>query len=131
MHLVKNKVKYWEFIRRLRNDEKVKIGFINQDNITVEQQLEYMGKYNDNYYICVHQGIPLGYIGQVDGDIRLAVTPAYHGQGVATFMLTKFMTLYPEATAKVKLDNIASNRLFPSCGFVQYDQDKNFFYYKL
>ena len=51
---VKNEKKYHEFIRNLRNDERVqKELFDNSSFVTEEQQKEYMKKYNDNFYICL------------------------------------------------------------------------------
>ena len=47
--------KYWEFIRTLRSDDRVQEGFIQRVNITKDQQIEYMKKYNDNYYICLYR----------------------------------------------------------------------------
>ena len=44
MELIENKKKYWEFIRNLRNHEDVKIGFIQQENIT-QSQIQSIEKY--------------------------------------------------------------------------------------
>ena len=60
---------------------------------------------------------PVGFVGQIDGDIRVAVDPEYQGKGVGKFMINQIMKLHPESIAKVKLGNEASIRLFESCGF--------------
>ena len=62
MDFVKNKKEYWEFIRELRNDERVKNGFIQQDHIERENHLKYMEKYGNNFYICLIDGTPAGYV---------------------------------------------------------------------
>lgn len=117
LQLVKNEHQYYEFIRKLRNDDNVKRGFIEQGFISIEQQEKYMSRYSDNYQICLEDGVPVGYIGQIDNDIRLAVLPNFQGKGIGEFMVNKFMKIYPNAFAKVKMDNIASLKLFKKCGF--------------
>lgn len=44
MHLIKNTLSgpYHEFIRTLRNNERVKDGFIQQEKITKKAHLKYM-----------------------------------------------------------------------------------------
>jgi ribosomal protein S18 acetylase RimI-like enzyme len=129
--LIPNSEEHWEFIRNLRNDPKVKDGFVNQDHITVEQQVEYMKKYNDNYYLCldIEREEVVGYIGQIDGDIRLAVSPDKQGLGYGRLMLEMFMKLHPFAHAKVKLGNFRSMDLFERNGFSVHSVDENFYYY--
>ena len=47
-----NKPRYWEFIRKLRNDPRVKKGFVKQRRISRKAHAKYMEKYNDCYYVC-------------------------------------------------------------------------------
>ena len=42
--IVDNESKYWDFIRTLRNDPRVREGFVKISYITHEQQNEYMEK---------------------------------------------------------------------------------------
>ena len=119
MDFVKNKEEYWEFIRQLRNDKRVKNGFIQQDHIERENHLKYMEKYGNNFYICLIDGNPAGYVGVIDRDIRVATHPDYQGKGVGKFMINALMKLYPDSLAKVKIENEASLRLFESCGFAK------------
>lgn len=114
---VKNQSKYYEFIRNLRNNENVKTGFIDQKNITKEEQIRYMEKYSENYFICLEDDSPVGYIGQIENDIRLAVLPDKQGKGIGAFMVNNLMEVYPDAYAKIKVENKASIRLFEKCGF--------------
>ena len=117
--LVKNKPEYWEFIRNLRNMKGVKQGFIQQKEITKQQQDQYMKKNNDFFWICVDKHKPVGYIGVIDDDIRVATHPNYQGKGVASFMVNEIMKIYPSAMAKVKIENKASLKLFERCGFIK------------
>tara|TARA_R100000742_G_C4257758_1_gene75611 strand:+ start:484 stop:894 length:411 start_codon:yes stop_codon:yes gene_type:complete len=123
-HFVKNHPKYYEFIRKLRNDEKVQGGFIDQlPHITKEQQKEYMNKYKDNFYICLGFGgdgikpKPVGYIRHIDGDIGVCTDPTYQGRGIATFMIKELIKRHPNCYAKIKLDNEASIKAFEKAGF--------------
>ena len=47
MEIVKCNKKYWEFVRTLRNNEKVQEGFIETIEITPEMQEKYMSKYSE------------------------------------------------------------------------------------
>jgi len=117
MELVKNNPRYWGFIRELRNMESVKEGFIQQEYITEIRQAEHMLKYNNNYWVCLSGGEPAGYVGVIDNDIRVATHPNFQKQGIGSFMINIIMKLFPDAVAKVKLDNEASLKLFEKCGF--------------
>jgi ribosomal protein S18 acetylase RimI-like enzyme len=108
---------YWEFVRTLRMDPRVAHGFIEQANISIEQQTDYMSKHWRDYYICLIDNTPAGYVGSVNGDIRVCTSPAYQGRGVGKFMIDYIMTRRPESYAKVKIDNEPSLKLFESCGF--------------
>ena len=108
----------YEFVRALRNDSKTKQGFIVQDYITKEQQVKYMEVNNSNYYICFADGEPVGYVGVVESDIRVAVHPNYLNLGVGEFMVRYIMNKFPDASAKIRNTNLASKQLFEKCGFV-------------
>ena len=114
----------------LRNSKTAINGFINQDSITPEEQIKYMKVHNDSYYICIEDNIPVGFIGSIDNDIRIAVIEQYRKKGIGKFMLNEFMNFNPDGIAKVKIDNIASINLFKSCGFYCYKKDFNFIYFK-
>ena len=117
LELVNNEEKYWEFIRQLRTNAAVQGGFIQVAQISPEQQAVYMGENNDNYFVCLQDGEPAGYVGVIDGDITVATHPAFQGQGVGTFMIDRMMELRPDAHARVKIGNDASLALFKKCGF--------------
>lgn len=109
--------KYLEFVRNLRNDPRVKQGFISQDEISLEAHNEYMSKYASNYFICLLDTEPVGYFGIIDGDIRIATLPEKMNSGVAKFMVDYIVEKFPAAIAKVKVSNTASRNLFEKCGF--------------
>jgi len=117
LKLVKNDPQYWEFIRKLRNMDGVRQGFVQQSEIDPVDQARYMLKYNDNFWICLDNRTPVGYVGVIDNDIRVATHPDAQGKGVGSFMIDEIMKLNPFAQAKVKLENEASLRLFEKCGF--------------
>lgn len=129
--LVQNEPKYWEFIRIVRNDPEMQKGFVEIVNITPEQQVSYMNKYGSGYYICLNEvNEPIGFIGEVNDDIRVAVIVDYQKKGVGKFMVNEFMKLKPNSYAKMKFDNIASKKLFESCGFTYISKDDKFFYFQ-
>ena len=115
--LVKNSRDYWDFILELRNDPIVKKGFIQQEQISRKNHSVYMQSFGDSFYICLDKDKPIGYIGVINKDIRVATHPDYQGNGVASFMVREVMKIHPDAFAKVKIENEASLRLFESCGF--------------
>tara|TARA_R100001594_G_scaffold102979_4_gene137705 strand:- start:1807 stop:2193 length:387 start_codon:yes stop_codon:yes gene_type:complete len=117
MELVENRQEYWEFIRELRNMDGVRQGFVQQEYISKDSHRNYMKKNCNFFYICLDKGTPMGYIGVIDYDIRVATHPDFQGMGVASFMLNEVMKIHPKAVAKVKIENEASLRLFEKCGF--------------
>ena len=121
---------YWEFVRELRMDERVIDGFLKTSPITKEQQERYMVDNSKYYRICLVDGKPAGYVGVSDDDIRVCTHPDFQGKGVGKFMINAAMEIWPNAEAKVKLNNKISAQLFISCGFSQSGSDDKFLYYK-
>jgi hypothetical protein len=130
IELVKNEPKYWEYIRFLRTCKENAEGFIEQVQITEQDQKNYMLKHEHNYYVCLFNSKPAGFVGVVNSDIRIATDPLYKKQGIGKFMLKKISELYPNATAKVKLGNINSINLFLSCDYKDFKIDNQFRYFK-
>lgn len=122
LEFVENEEKYHDFIRLLRSDSRVAYGFIQQVQITPEQQKVYMAKYEKCYYLCLVDGEAAGFIGEVDNDIRIAVLPEYQRKGVGTFMVKELRKRSPNAFAKIKIDNEISKNFFKK-------QDFNLAYY--
>ena len=117
MELVKCSKEYWEFVRLLRMDERVVSGFVDTIYITEDMQISYMEKYADCYRIALVKGNPAGYVGVIDNDIRVCTHPDFQKMGVGKFMINECMKIWPKATARIKLDNTASVKLFEACGF--------------
>ena len=131
MELVKCEEEYWEFVRKLRMDGRVIDGFLETTPITKEQQVGYMKNNYQHYRIALVNGQPAGYVGVLNDDIRVCTHPDFWGMGVGKFMIKSAMAIWPTAYAKVKIGNIASDKLFISCGFEVSGRDDNFTYYKL
>jgi ribosomal protein S18 acetylase RimI-like enzyme len=88
--------------------------------VTAEEHHNYMENYSDQYFICLENNVPIGYIGtNAQGYISIAVASGTRGKGVGKFMLKTFCSLKKEANyrAIVSVTNEASLKLFESCGF--------------
>ena len=120
---------YWEFVRKLRMDGRVIDGFLETTPITEEQQIKYMTDNSQHYRIALFDGKPAGYVGVLDDDIRVCTHPDFQGLGVAKFMINECIKIWPTAYAKVKHGNLASDKLFLSCGFELQGTDDKFTYY--
>ena len=131
MVIVECSKEYWEFVRKLRMDGRVIDGFLETTPITKEQQVGYMKNNYQHYRIALVNGQPAGYVGVLNDDIRVCTHPDFWGMGVGKFMIKSAMAIWPTAYAKVKIGNIASDKLFISCGFEVSGRDDNFTYYKL
>lgn len=119
LELIENAPIHFEFIRKLRNHPQLRHGFIQQDEISQVDHAKYMLKYGTQYFICLLSGEPVGFIGVIDDDIRLAVDPSFQNLGVARFMVEEIIKMYPTAQAKVKISNSASMSLFESLNFTK------------
>ena len=117
MKLVKCSKKYWEYVRILRNDKRVVDGFIENIHITKEMQEKYMEKNSKYYYIVLIDNKPCGYIGEIDGDIRVCTHPDYQGKGIGAFMIKELTKVKPDIYARIKIDNIASVKAFEKAGY--------------
>jgi RimJ/RimL family protein N-acetyltransferase len=118
---------YFKFIRELRNDPITNKGFINRELISEVSHLEYM-KHNSKFYrVCLLDGVPVGYVGVIDNDIRIAVHNDYIQNGVGTFMLNEITKYSSNLSAKIKVENFASIKLFEKLGFKRkyYIYEKN------
>lgn len=115
MHLVKCQEKYWDFVLFLRND--LREFFFTKEEISKDKHRSFMEENNDSYFICLSKdGEPMGWVGVVENDVRVAVHPNYQKQGVGKFMLSFIKEEYPYATAKISRNNKASLNLFNSAG---------------
>ncbi len=107
----------WEFIRQLRN--LAREGFFSESEITPPEHRAFMHKYGYNYFIATLDGRKVGFIGEVKGDVRLAVLPKYRSRGIATRMLGFLEKACGKKTltAQVKKENIASIKTFLKLGW--------------
>jgi ribosomal protein S18 acetylase RimI-like enzyme len=108
---------YWDYVRQLRTDPRVSDGFIENSPISMEQQFNYMKKYSKNHRVALLDGVPVGYFGVINNDIRICVHPDFQNMGIGKFMIDECIKIWPESYAKIKKDNIKSIKLFESAGF--------------
>ena len=115
--LVNNKnQEYSEYIRILRNDKRVLTGFVEKKHITKIMQKTYMKIHGENYYVCLLNNDPVGYVGIIKNDIRICVHPDHQQKRIGEFILKEIFKLYPQARGRIKKENIPSQRLFEKCG---------------
>ena len=126
-----NTPEFHEFIRQLRNDDRIQDGFLERVRITPEQQQQYMVRLGDRYVVALLDGCPAGYAGSIDGDIRVCTHPEAQGKGVAKALILEIMQRFPESQARVKRDNAASQALFEACGFEHVGIDDGLLVYRL
>ena len=122
LEIVKNAPSYWEFIRDLKNDDTARANSMSNHVIGPEEHRAYMSVHNDKYYICLEDGVPLGYVGRNAQDyISIAVISKARGKGVGKYMLQYFRERMrmQKLRAIVSLDNPASLKLFEACGFIK------------
>ena len=116
--IVNNSLEYWENIRNLRNNPKVKSGFIQQAEIRKAEHINYMYENGSNFIVAINEyGEFLGYAGVLEDDIRVCVEPKWQKQGVGRKLIESLIERWPDAIAKVKITNTASFNLFKSMGF--------------
>jgi GNAT superfamily N-acetyltransferase len=116
MKLVPCTEPYWDFVRTLRMDERVAHGFIEKANITPEQQNKYMALHWTVFFIALVDDVPGGFVGCVDGDIRICTHPDFQRRGVGLFLMREIMKRFPTALAKVKIENKASQTMMEASG---------------
>ena len=124
LELVNCDKQYWEFVRKLRTIPENQKGFFTRAEITFEQQESYMNLNSSKYKICLVDGEPAGYVGLLNGhEITYCVSPSFKSKGVGTFMIKEFITNKNLVDAYVKVDNIASQKVFEKLGF-----EKQYYY---
>jgi ribosomal protein S18 acetylase RimI-like enzyme len=120
LRLVKNNPSYWEFIRCLKNTDAARANSVSSHVITPDEHKNYMNRYGEQYFICLKEDTPVGYVGaNARGYISIAVAEFARGQGLGKFMLKTYCSYEDNATRRaiVSTSNDASLALFESCGF--------------
>lgn len=109
---------HFEFVRKLRSHPQVQSGFLERTSITQDQQEAYMQQHAGKYIVATLNGLPAGYAGVIDGDIRVCTHPDFQGKGVGRALILEIVSRFPGSTARIKPHNEPSRRLFEACGFV-------------
>tara|TARA_R110002012_G_scaffold21773_2_gene75603 strand:- start:1132 stop:1509 length:378 start_codon:yes stop_codon:yes gene_type:complete len=120
MNLIKCNKKYWEFVRLIRTHSKNIEGFFKNNEISKEEQIEYMKLNSKYFYICLIDNIPVGWIKVYNNEISYCVHPDFKGKGIGTYMVNEVYSKYDILEAYVKTDNIASQKVFEKVGFTKY-----------
>lgn len=115
--IVPNEEKYWNFILEVRNHPETSSAWIQQNPIDLETHRTFMKKWGNKYFVALIDGVPAAFAGSVNGDIRIATHPNYLRCGAARALLVRLGQEFPNAVAKVKVENHDSAKLFESCGF--------------
>jgi len=128
--LVKCLYPHWEFVRQLRNDQRH--GFVSQEEIAQEEHHEFMLSAAHQYRVLLLDGVPAGFVGVHALDVRIAVSDACQGKGLAKYMLSEMLReeWFSICDAKVKIDNLASKALFESCGYTIVDEKDGFHFFR-
>ena len=105
LKLVECEEKFWNDILLIRNEDKE--SFDKQHEITFNEHENFM---ETNYKFS-------GFIGIVNDDIRVGVKRQYRKMGIGKFMINEFCNIFEINHAKIKINNIVSQKLFESCGF--------------
>lgn len=144
-----NSFERWASIRFIRNQPQNRNNFGNTF-IGIQEHHAHMKNFHTHYYVCVGRRLEdektdyAGFIGCVDGDIRIAVNHEYHNEGIGKWMLMMFLTHVDMVAAgfgvfrgnkvksKVKKDNAIGQRLFESVNkFEKYDENDEYVFYCL
>ena len=91
---------------------------MNSAEIDFNSHVKFMMKHASTYRVAVDSDDHvLGFIGHVDGDLRLATRPDRCREGIALFMYKNFLVEYPFVTVRVKRDNHPSLKFFERVGW--------------
>lgn len=115
LKLVECEQKFWNDILIIRNEDKE--SFDKQHEISLEEHEKFMTINDINYKIATIDGKFAGFIGIVNEDIRVGVKKEYRKIGIGKFMINEFCKIFEINHAKIKINNVASQKLFESCGF--------------
>lgn len=115
LKMVKNEKKYWKFILKIRNENKK--FFQNTKKIKYQEHCNFMKNNGEKYKICLLKNKPVGFIGCINGDIRICVDKKNQKMGIGKFMMEKFLNKKRKYKTLIRCENIASLKLFEKFGF--------------
>ncbi len=119
LEMVPNFSKYWYFIRDVRFHPRNLYGYVYNNPVSDDQQWEYMKGHHMNYWVCIADGEPAGFVGIIEGDLRIGVHPNYQRKGIGTFMMRQFIKRRTENfTVRVKVNNEISLAFFRGLEYV-------------
>jgi|TARA_R110000787_G_scaffold173060_1_gene285667 ribosomal protein S18 acetylase RimI-like enzyme len=119
MELRKATYRDWDFILQVRNEGKD--GFMDAELIDSETHELFMSENGKGYFIASVKGMDVGFIGEVQRDVRLAIHPDCTGKGYGSKMIELYTGKFSKEdylSATVKPDNIASIKSFEKAGWI-------------
>ena len=133
-----------QFLYKLRNDETVRRNSFQTERIPYEQHeawfLRKMSDKNTRVYILRETGVRAGQVRvDIDGaraEISYALCMEARGRGLGRWMLTELEQQLvkeqacDELVAEVKRENIASQKIFRSLGYVESSKEFGYCYRK-
>jgi len=124
MALVPASSDFFEPIRSLRN--KVSNGFLNTEEVDCATHQRFMSKHASTYRVAIDsKRMFVGFIGHVDGDLRLATEPSEMRKGVATFMYNVFIREFSGLSVKILKSNVKSRQFFMKLGWKPHNEDND------
>lgn len=123
----------WSFVRELRIHPANVHGFVYRGPISEGQHAAYMAEHADNMYIGTVNEQPQGFVG-ITGpadspEFILCVAPAFHGNGLGTYLLRKMLLRHPDLPARVLRTNQASLAVFHRL-MVETETDERFVHFR-
>lgn len=106
---------HYEAIRLIRNDNRE--AFWCTEEIDSETHEKFMKLHFKTYRVALHEGEVVGFVGHVEGDLRISCVLSQQGTGLAHFMYSAFLEEFPFVTVRVKKSNVRSLNFFKKLGY--------------
>ena len=128
LELRKVNVEDWDFILKIRNEEKYRMYFYEQKKISKEEHYEYLKKMstNSNFFnwIICYDSKDVGYIRILNEDISIMMDLEFNGKGLGTKALKLVENKAREngikkLVGKVMIDNEKSKKIFEKNDYKQ------------
>jgi len=106
---------HYEAIRLIRNENRE--AFWCTKEVEYETHQIFMNLHSSTYRVALDKSGVVGFVGHVEGDLRIACTLSHQGSGLACFMFSAFLKDYPFITVRVRRSNVRSLAFFKKLGY--------------